>query len=148
MLARQPRTAAEIASGLARRGFALVAAEETIARLDRARLLDDAAVADAVLRDAGRRRLGSRRVAVQLARRGVPDAIRGEAVATSAAGDAAAARELLARRYPGGVPRDRREVARAMRLLAGRGFSADAARRALGIDFDVDLDDGPERRAR
>jgi regulatory protein len=140
LLARRARTQAEIRAGLARRGFESGVADDTIARLERAGLIDDAAVADAVVRDAGRRLLGSRRVAVQLAKRGVPKELRGAAVAASGAADVEAARELLRRRFPGGPPADRRAAARALRTLVARGFTSSVARRALGIDFDVDSD--------
>jgi len=145
LLARKPRTVVEVEAALVRRGFVEDTVQETVARLREARLLEDATVADAIVREAARRRLGSRRVAQILARRGVARDLREPAMAASAAAEALLARELVVRRFPGGVPSDRRGAARAIRMLLGRGFSAAAARRALGIDVAIDdLDEGHE----
>jgi SOS response regulatory protein OraA/RecX len=138
MLARRPRTAAEIAAALGRRGLDEAVVEGVVEELRASRLVDDAAVADAVVREAERRRRGTRRVAHELQRRGVSSELREAAVAASAAGEAEAARRVVGLRFPGGVPRDRRGIGRALRMLVARGFSADAARRALGIDVDVE----------
>ncbi|MFM8410129.1 MAG: regulatory protein RecX [Alphaproteobacteria bacterium] len=136
-LARKPRSAREIESMLRARfdDEAVVAA--TMARLAEARLLDDRAVADAVMRDAARRGLGSRRVRRVLSRRGVA-AEAAPAGRESDAHDLEAARALVARRFPAGVPADPRTRARALRLLATRGFPATVARRLLGIDHVID----------
>ncbi len=141
-LARRPRSAIEIERLLLVKFEDAALVARTLDRLAEARLLDDAAVADAVLRDAARRGLGSRRVGRVLARRGVaPAAEFGHEVAVH---DREAAAALLARRFPDGPPRDPRGRARALRLLAARGFPGGLARRLLGVDRavddDVDLD--------
>ncbi|MBU6281047.1 recombination regulator RecX [bacterium] len=138
-LARRPRSAREIEALLRERFDDEAVVEATMARLVEARLLDDGAVAGAVLRDAARRGLGSRRVRQVLARRGVaPEAVPG-ADATGAH-DFEAARALVERRFPAGAPSDPKGRARALRMLASRGFPASVARRLLGIDHSLDDD--------
>ncbi len=140
-LARRPRSAREIETLLRERFDDESVVAATLARLAEARLLDDAAVAGAVLRDAARRGLGSRRVRQVLARRGVAtDAVPGS-LATDAH-DLAAARALVERRFPAGVPSDARGRARALRMLASRGFPSAVARRLLGIDHALDDEPG------
>lgn len=139
-LARAPRTRAEIAATLTRRGHDAAATAGALARLEELGYLDDALVADAVARGAERKHLGSRRVALTLGRRGVArDVVEGAARASGAA-DLERARAFLARRFPGGLPARGPDRQRAARLLATRGFPGDVVRRALGIDVDVDDD--------
>lgn len=140
-LARRARTSSELAAILARRGFERDVADEAIAALRAIGLVDESAVAHEVARDAARRRRGSRFVREVMARRGVAPDARGEALASSAAEDERSARDALARRFGPELPRDRRGVARAFRFLVARGFPAGAARRALGIDLDVESAD-------
>jgi regulatory protein len=139
-LARGPRTRAEIAATLARRGHGAEATASTLARLDELGYLDDALVAGAVARGAERKQLGSRRVALTLGRRGVARDVVADTARDSATTDLARARAFLARRCPGGVPSDRLGRQKVARQLASRGFPGDVVRKALGIDFDVDDD--------
>jgi regulatory protein len=148
MLARQPRSRAELERALVRRGHAADAVAAAIARLDEGGCLDDALVADAVARGAERKKLGSRRVALTLRRRGVAPEVVEQAARASGQGDLERARALLARRFPQGVGASARERERAARLLAARGFPADVVRQALGIDVDVcdtDVEDPDDR---
>lgn len=100
--------------------------------------LDDREVAASVARDAERRRLGSRRAARTLSSRGISGSDSDEALESLRATDLERARELLARRYPEGLPDDPRERQRALRRLVNRGFPFDVVRRALGFDFDLE----------
>lgn len=140
-LARGPKSRSEIEAGLARRGFVAETVASVVARLDELGYLDDALVADAVARGAERKHLGSRRVALTLGRRGVARDVVERSARLSATGDLERARAFLARRFPSGLPNDRRERQRATRLLMARGFPGDVVRQALGIDVDVTLDD-------
>lgn len=137
MLARQPRSRAELESALARRGHGADAIAAALARLAQGGYLDDAQVADAVARGAERRQLGSRRVALTLRRRGVSRELVEQAARASGEGDLERARALLARRFPQGVGTSPRERQRAARLLVARGFPGGVVREALGIDVDV-----------
>jgi len=136
-LARGPRTRAEIAATLARRGHGAEAMAATLARLDELGYLDDALVAGAVARGAERKHLGSRRVALALGRRGVARDVVQDAARASGTTDLERARAFLSRRFPAGLPVDRLVRQKVMRQLAARGFPGDVVRRALGIDLDV-----------
>ena len=138
-LARRPRTAREIEALLRGRFGDEPVVAATMARLAAARLLDDQAVAGAVLRDAARRGVGSLRVRRVLARRGVAREATPGSRETDAH-DLEAARALVERRFPDGVPADPRGRARALRLLASRGFPGGIARRLLGIDHAIEDD--------
>jgi len=136
-LARQPRSRSEIEAALARRGHDPETIAGVVARLVELRYLDDAMVADAVARGAERKHLGSRRVALALGRRGVARDLVEETARASRDGDLERARAFLARRFPGGLVRERAERLRATRLLHARGFPGDVVRAALGIDVYV-----------
>ncbi len=147
-LARGPRSRSEIETALARRGYEAATIASVLARLAELNYLDDGLVADAVARGAERKQLGSRRVALTLGRRGVARDVVERTARSSGAGDLERARAFLARRFPSGLPRERAERQRAMRLLAARGFPGDVVRKAMGIDFDVTLDEQDERSPR
>jgi regulatory protein len=140
-LARRPRSRAELAALLRRRGYAEQAIAAALERLEAQGLLDDAAVAGAVGRQAAARRLGSRRVKQILAQRGVREGDARTAEEESRAADLERARALLERRFPAGVGRAPAERARAARLLARRGFPGGVVRQALGIDVDLGADE-------
>lgn len=137
MLARQPRSRAELDAALRRRGYGEDVVAATLAHLEERGYLDDALVADAVARGAERKHFGSRRVALTLRRRGVAREIVEQAARASGETDLERARALLARRFPQGVGGSPRERQRAARLLLARGFPGDVVREALGIDVDV-----------
>lgn len=144
-LARQPRSRSEIEAALARRGHDAPTIAGVVARLLELGYLDDALVADAVARGAERKHLGSRRVARMLGRRGVAREVVESTARASGAGDLERARAFVARRFPGGVGRERAERQRATRLLFARGFPGDVIRQALGIDVDVEVADADEK---
>jgi regulatory protein len=143
-LARGPRTRAEIAATLARRGHGAEATASTLTRLEELGYLDDALVAGAVARGAERKHLGSRRVALTLGRRGVARDVVSDTARDSAATDLERARAFLTRRFPAGLPSDRLARQKITRQLMARGFPFDVIRKAIGIDFDVDVDSGAD----
>jgi regulatory protein len=117
-LAASPRSRAELADRLARRHVPAEAAEVVLDRFTEVGLVDDRAYAETVVH-AGQsgRGLGKRAIAVELARRGVPDALAREALAQIDPDDERrAAQRLVAKRMSSlaGQPR-----AVAERRLAG-----------------------------
>ncbi len=125
MLARGPRTEAELAARLERLGYSAAKVAATVARCRELRYVDDAAVAMDRARALRARGAGSLRIATELEARGVPDVLAAAAVEESLAGEREAdwARRALARaRIDVEDPRVR---SRAWRLLASRGFPDD-----------------------
>ena len=112
----------------------------TIERIRDLGYLDDVEVAASVARDAERRRLGSQRAARTLQQRGIAPEDADGALEPLREGDLERARALLERRYPDGMPDDPRERQRALRRLVTRGYPYGIARKAIGLDRDVDFD--------
>jgi regulatory protein len=126
MLERQPRTRAELARGMARRGVPEDAAAAVLDRFTEVGLIDDKAFAQAWVdsRHAGRG-LGRRALSAELRRRGVDGAVASEAgAAVSAEDEEAAARALVARKLAGmrDLPRDT-QTRRLVAMLGRKGFS-------------------------
>jgi regulatory protein len=125
LLTVQPRTRAELAAALARRGVPNEAAGAVLGRFTEVGLIDDRAFSQAWVgsRHAGRG-LARRALAAELRRRGVDGDTVGEAVATlDAETEERTARELVARRLPS--TRRLEPTARVRRLvgiLARKGY--------------------------
>lgn len=141
LLTMRPRTRAELADALARRGVPDDAAETVLGRLTEVGLVDDAAFAAAWVssRHLGRG-LARRALGHELRHRGVADETIAAAVeAVSADDELAAARELVARRLPrtAGLARDAR-TRRLGGLLARKGYPpgvcAQVVREALAAE--------------
>lgn len=150
MLERQPRTRAELARGMARRGVPEDAAAAVLDRFTEVGLVDDAAFAAAWVdsRHAGRG-LGRRALTAELRRRGVADDTVNDAVATVTSEDEeAAARTLVQRRLPamGRLPRDvatRRLVGMLARKGFGQGLAVRVVRDAFAVAVEsAEVDDG------
>jgi SOS response regulatory protein OraA/RecX len=139
-LSRRPRGETELANWLLEREHAPEVVATTIERIRDLGYLDDVEVAASVARDAERRRLGSQRAARTLAQRGIANEDSTDALDTLREGDLVRARAVLERRYPEGVPEDPRERQRALRRLVTRGYPYGIARKAVGLDRDVDFD--------
>ena len=134
MLERQPRTRAELARGMARRGVPDDAAAAVLDRFTEVGLIDDEAFAQAWVdsRHTGRG-LGRRALAAELRRRGVDDAVAKEAVETVTAEDEEqAARTLVERKVRAmtSVPHDAK-VRRLVGMLARKGFGQGLALRVV-----------------
>ena len=134
MLERQPRTRAELARGMARRGVPEDAAAAVLDRFTEVGLIDDEAFAQAWVdsRQAGRG-LGRRALSAELRRRGVDDEVVKEAVATvSPEDEEQAARALVERklRTMTSVPHEAR-VRRLVGMLARKGFGQGLALRVV-----------------
>jgi regulatory protein len=126
LLDSQPRTRAELARALARRGVHAGAATAVLDRFTEVGLIDDAAFASAWVdsRHAGRG-LGRRALAAELRRKGVDDETVRDAVATVTGDDEHAAAALLVERRlrtMSGVPRDA-AMRRLVGMLARKGYS-------------------------
>jgi regulatory protein len=146
VLAFHARTEAQLRARLARAGLA-DAADEALDWLRRLGYLDDAAYARGrarALLAAGRgpclaaRRLAAEGVADGAARAAVAEALAG-AAGGAPSPEAALCHAALARKLRGAaLPDDARERARLARFLLARGFSAEAVRRALDLDLDLE----------
>ena len=132
MLERQPRTRAELARGMARRGVPEDAAAAVLDRFTEVGLVNDEAFAQAWVdsRHAGKG-LGRRALSAELRRRGVDDEIAREAVATVTPEDEElTARALVERRVRSmtDVPHDAK-LRRLVGMLARKGFDPGVALR-------------------
>lgn len=139
-LGRRALSASELRERLEAREHPPEAIAAALERVSELGYLEDAVVADSVQREGQRRYHGSRRVARTLARRGISGDVAARAVRETEERDLEGARALLAKRFPAGIGRDRRERARALRLLVARGYPQRVVRIALGVDFDVEAD--------
>src|SRR5829696_6792087 len=134
LLTQQPRTRAELAAALARRGVPDDAAETVLGRFTEVGLIDDRAFAAAWVdsRHAGRG-LARRALAAELRRRGVDGDVVEEAVAVVDAGaEERAARQLVERRLA--ATRRLEPATRVRRLtgaLARKGYPAGLAMRVV-----------------
>jgi regulatory protein len=134
MLERQPRTRAELARGLSRRGVPPEAVEAVLDRFAEVGLVDDEAFAAAWVRTrhAGRG-LARRALAAELRQRGVDaDTVSSALAEVSADDEEAAARALVARRLAA-LARLPVEVQqrRLVGMLARKGFGAGLAGRVV-----------------
>ena len=135
MLARRGLSRAEITERLERRGFEATAVRAEIARLERAGLVDELALARAVCQAQFRAGRGRRAVMAALKRRRVAKEAAADTLAEFTEGEpersalsAAFARVTARHRFWRRLPEERRKV---IRYLLARGFSLEAVRRAL-----------------
>lgn len=130
LLESQPRTRADLAQAMARRGVPADAATAVLDRFTEVGLIDDEAFANAWVtsRHSGRG-LGRRALSQELRKRGVDDETVRQAVATVSADDErTAAVDLVERRLRTmtGLPRDT-QIRRLVGMLARKGFSQSLA---------------------
>jgi regulatory protein len=157
MLTAAPRTRAQLAEALRRRGVPQDAAEAVLERFGAVKLIDDAAFAAAWVESRHHGRgLSGRALAAELTQRGVPlDDIKAAVSRLDPQQEIATARGLVARRLAStrGQPLQAR-IRRLTGLLARKGYSAAIAYRVVrealeqeGLDpaaAGIDLDDPPE----
>jgi regulatory protein len=152
LLTARPRSRAELADALRRRGIPDEVGEPVLDRLSEVGLVDDAAFAESVVHSGHRHRsLGRRALSTGLRRRGVPDEIIREAVATIRSEDEEQrARELVRRKLRASTVRDASTLARKLGgMLVRRGYSEGLAWRVvrdeLGSgDWPTEVEPGPE----
>ena len=134
MLERQPRTRAELARGMVRRGVPEDVAAAVLDRFTEVGLIDDEAFAAAWVdsRHSGRS-LGRRALTAELRRRGVDDETVRDAVSTVSPEDEEAAARTLARRKLAamtGLPAET-QTRRLVGMLARKGFGQGLALRVV-----------------
>ncbi len=125
LLTVRPRTRAELAAALHRRGIPNDAAEQVLNRLDEVGLVNDAAFAETFVRSGHvHRGLGPHALTAELRRRGVAAAVAREAVsAVDRDDEEQRARELVRRRLRGKTPREETTlVRRLVSMLARKGY--------------------------
>jgi regulatory protein len=151
LLTARPRSRAELAEALHRRGIPEEIHEPVLDRLGEVGLADDAAFAESAVHSGHTYRgLGRRALSAELRRRGVPDDITREAVAAVRPEDEEQrARELVRRRLRTTVTRDDKVMRRLAGMLARKGYSEGLVLRVLREEFgpgnwstEVELDPG------
>lgn len=151
LLAHAPRTRAQLADALRRRGVDDEVAETVLGRFGEVGLIDDTAFAEAWVdsRHAGRG-LARRALAAELRRRGVDeDTVRGAVDELSPQREEATARDLVRRKLAATRGKSTEvRVRRAMGMLARKGYSAGLAYRlvqqeleAEGVEVEFDVPD-------
>ncbi|HEY6422023.1 MAG TPA: regulatory protein RecX [Pseudonocardiaceae bacterium] len=126
LLTARPRSRAELADALRRRGIPEDVGEPVLDRLGEVGLVNDAAFAESAVHSAhSHRHLGSRALTAELRRRGVPDGIAREAVArVTPEAEEQGARELVRRKLRSSSARDESTLARRLAgMLARKGYS-------------------------
>jgi regulatory protein len=124
LLTARPRSRAELADELLRRGIPEEVSEPVLDRLSEVGLVNDAAFAESMVHSGHRHRgLGRRALSTGLRRQGVPDEIVREAVATVGPEDEEQrARELVRRKLRTNTVRDAGTLARKLGgMLARKG---------------------------
>lgn len=164
LLTARPRSRAELAEALRRKGIPEEVGESVLDRLGEMGLADDATFAEAAVHSGHHHRgLGKRALNAELRRRGVPEGIAREAVAAVRPQDEEQrARELVRRRLRTTVPHvtadgraqedkapDDKVVRRLAGMLARKGYSEGLVLRVLREELgagdwstDVELDSG------
>jgi regulatory protein len=134
LLTARPRSRAELAAALQRKGVEPEVADAVLGRLDDVGLIDDSAFAEMVVQSGHRHRLmGKRALSAELRRRGVADETALEAVSTIESDDEErAARQLVDRklRTMSGLG-DPTQVRRLVGMLGRRGYSGGLAYRVV-----------------
>ncbi len=132
LLARREHSQQELTRKLLERGLPDELVRETVAQLATEGLLSNARYADAITRTRLQQGHGPRRIQAELRQRGLgADEIAAAAAAevTDWVAQARAARE---RRFGPRLPASQKECVRQARFLAGRGFTTEQIRQALG----------------
>jgi len=133
LLTARPRSRAELADALRRRGITEEVGESVLDRLGEVGLVDDAAFAETVAHS-GRtyRGLGRRALSAELRRRGVPDVVAREAVAAvQPEEEERRARELVRRKLHTTAGDPATLVRRLAGMLARKGYPQDLVLRVV-----------------
>jgi regulatory protein len=133
LIARRPRSRAELARRMAGWGLRSDEAAQVLDRLRSMGVLDDAALASAVISSRRARAFGRLRIESDLARLDVDPDTRAALASASAGAELDRARAALASRH---VPATHTpaDLRRAAAFLARRGFDGDTVAAALGFD--------------
>jgi regulatory protein len=150
LLTARPRSRAELADALRRRGIPEEIGEPVLARLSEVGLVDDAAFAESVVHSGHRHRgLGKAALGTELRRRGVPSEIADQAVAEVRPEDEEQrARELVRHKLLTSTGRDAGVLAGKLgRMLARKGYPETLAWRVVREELGVDQSGGDELNA-
>lgn len=134
LLTARPRSRAELAEALRRKGISEGVSKSVLDRLGAVGLVDDAAFAETAVHSGHTYRgLGTRALSAELRRRGVPDGVAREAVAAVQPEDEEQrARELVRRKLRTGITQDPSTLARRLAgMLARKGYSEGLALRVV-----------------
>ena len=134
LLTARPRSRAELADALRRRGIPDEVGEPVLDRLGEVGLVNDTVFAESVVHSGHHHRgLGRWALSTELRRRGVPDEIVSEAVATVQTEDEEQrARELVRRKLRSSTARDPSTLARRLTgMLVRKGYSEGLALRVV-----------------
>ena len=137
LLARRDFASAELGTRLRAQGFDEAVAEEVIARLAEAGVLDDRRFAENYVSWHAGRGQGPIRIGAELRRHGLPEALVDAALA-SGPDWCELARRARRAKFGRTPPASWADKARQARFLQYRGFSADHIRGATGADPDLD----------
>ena len=129
-LARREHSRAELRRKLAPHAESAEPLDRLLDELEAKKLLSDRRFTEVMARSRGAR-FGAARVKQELRARGVADPLVREAFAELSRTELQRARELWRRKFDA-PPADAAELARRMRFLARRGFSAETIRRVVG----------------
>lgn len=141
LLTARPRSRAELADALGKSGISEEIGTSVLDRLGALGLVNDAAFAEAAVYSGHRHRGLSRRVlGTELQRRGIPDELAREALATVRPEDEEQrARELVRRKLRASTGRDARTLARKLGAMLGRkGYSEGMAWRVVREELGPD----------
>jgi regulatory protein len=141
LLTARPRSRAELADALNKRGIPEEVGESVLDRLREVGLIDDAAFAESTVHSAHRHRgLGRRALRTELQRKGVPSEIADHAVAGVRPEDEEQrARELVQRKLRTTNVRDASSLARRLgAMLARKGYSEGLAWRVVRDELGPD----------
>lgn len=131
LLARREYAVVELAGRLRNKGFVPATVATVLAALQREGLLSDARFAADFVRNRVHRGYGPVRIRMELARRGVDEALNREVLAGYDGRWPECLDRARRKRFGAGLPADLRERQRQARFLQYRGFTADQIRRAL-----------------
>ncbi len=139
LLERSPRTRAELATAMARRGVPADVSERVLDRFTEVGLIDDQAFAQAWVdsRHHGRG-LGRRALATELRRKGIDDELAAEALSTVSTDDEVTAAQALVRKKLRSMTNLPRDVAtrRLVGMLGRKGFGGSLAYRVVAEELD------------
>ena len=135
LIARRPRSQAELARRLAEWGLPAADAAEVLDRLAAMGVVDDGALAAAVVSSRRASAHGRLRVDADLERLEIAPEVGANIAATSPEAELARARRALGTRHTPD-PGDPGSVRRAAAFLARRGFDAETVATALRLDID------------
>ena len=141
LLARRDHSRLELANKLTQRGFDEAEVEAEIERLITSGLLDDGRFAELFVEQRMRRGDGPVKIRAALGERGVTSGLIDSALEPLAEEWPECARAVLHKRFGDSHAGDRREQARRVRFLQGRGFPAGLAMRAVEQSGNPDAED-------